>query len=372
MGWGAVKPSEVWWREHYTWLLEQGYELRERYKPDWVPSWKGRGRDQAIKCEDGQPSREPVILDATSVKDGSIVALKKIRSSHSRTEIEISRLLNSPELRSSPKNHTVPLYDVLRTVSKPEYDLIVIPALRHLHNTLFATVGEVIDCVGQLIEGLDFLHFHKVAHRDCHLGNIMLDAAPMYPGGSHFTSTLDLDMNRAWTAEAHPLTRTQCSPPVKYYFIDLGLAIHFEDDSEPTLAMPAYGGDKSPPEFQGDGMNQQYNPFPTDVYYLGNALREEFLDGFEPVSHGYRGVDFLRPLITEMMHVEPAKRPTMPEVVTKFEKLVAGLTQLKLRTPVSSKDEFAIHSFFRGFGRWKRTCSYWTKGLPAIPRTSEA
>lgn len=57
MGMGRVGPTEVWWRAHYSWLLEHGFQLCERYKPDWVPSWKGRDPSETIKCEDGQASR---------------------------------------------------------------------------------------------------------------------------------------------------------------------------------------------------------------------------------------------------------------------------------------------------------------------------
>jgi len=31
---------ETYWKDHYGWLLEQGYQLRSRYSPEWIPSWK--------------------------------------------------------------------------------------------------------------------------------------------------------------------------------------------------------------------------------------------------------------------------------------------------------------------------------------------
>lgn len=46
-------------------------------------------------------------------------------------------------------------------------------------------VGEVIDFLGQVFEGIHFMHQHRVAHRDCHAPNIMMNADAMYPGGFH-------------------------------------------------------------------------------------------------------------------------------------------------------------------------------------------
>ncbi|TFK97964.1 hypothetical protein BDV98DRAFT_248766 [Pterulicium gracile] len=102
MGLGAVQPSEAWWREHYSWLLEQGFQLCQRYKLDWVPSWKDRGVKQVVRGENGQSSSEPIVLDATRLKDGHVVALKRIRSSRSRVEIEISLFFSSLPLATVP------------------------------------------------------------------------------------------------------------------------------------------------------------------------------------------------------------------------------------------------------------------------------
>lgn len=48
--------GEVFWRDHYKWLHERGYELRPRYKPGWKPSWlsaKGKVLKNWALCEDG-------------------------------------------------------------------------------------------------------------------------------------------------------------------------------------------------------------------------------------------------------------------------------------------------------------------------------
>ena len=37
-----------------------------------------------------------------------------------------------------------------------------------------------------------------------------------------------------------------------------------------------WGGDRSVPEFQGN--EGPHDPFPTDVYYVGNLFKTEFVD----------------------------------------------------------------------------------------------
>jgi len=49
---GALSANETWWCQQYLWLKSQGYLLRHRYAPDWVPSWEGTQRNP-FDCEDG-------------------------------------------------------------------------------------------------------------------------------------------------------------------------------------------------------------------------------------------------------------------------------------------------------------------------------
>lgn len=48
----TLLTREIFWRDHQKWLEGQGYMLRPRYHPNWVPSW---GPDESYeKSEDGQ------------------------------------------------------------------------------------------------------------------------------------------------------------------------------------------------------------------------------------------------------------------------------------------------------------------------------
>ena len=51
---GTLSRSEVWWQDHYDDIKHCGYQLRPRYRPGWVPSWRGSNKDFFF-VEDGQP-----------------------------------------------------------------------------------------------------------------------------------------------------------------------------------------------------------------------------------------------------------------------------------------------------------------------------
>ena len=55
--------AEIFWRDHFHWLKEQGYLLRPRYHPDWVASWKDSEKGWR-DVEDGQVAR---VSDSTRV-----------------------------------------------------------------------------------------------------------------------------------------------------------------------------------------------------------------------------------------------------------------------------------------------------------------
>jgi hypothetical protein len=117
------------------------------------------------------------------------------------------------------------------------------------------------------------MHKEGVAHVDCVAQNIMMDANPLYPDPWHPSKPT---MRADWSAPAKPLSRSD--HPVKYYFIDFGLSVQFDLSAGPPLAVPnEAGGEQVPPEFKGKGYNTKHNPFPTDVWYIGNFVREEFI-----------------------------------------------------------------------------------------------
>ncbi len=94
----------------------------------------------------------------------------------------------------------------------------------------------------------------------------------MFPEGFHPAAP---SMTRDFKGKAKYKARSQTSP--RYYIIDFGLSIRYEDTEKPTVAYPVRGQDKTVPEFV-QGVDGTYDPFPTDIYYLGNFIREHFFE----------------------------------------------------------------------------------------------
>lgn len=96
----------------------------------------------------------------------------------------------------------------------------------------------------------------------------MFDASKMYPNGFH---PVKINRNRNFKGTAKAYTRTQ-RPPV-YYFIDFSLSRQYT--SRDATDDPLRRGDRSALEHRS---KTRCNPFQTDIYYIGNLVRHEFIE----------------------------------------------------------------------------------------------
>ncbi|KAF4622397.1 hypothetical protein D9613_009144 [Agrocybe pediades] len=356
--------AETWWRDQYDWLLQQGYKLRPRYAPDWKPSWAGTGESN-FDFEDGCPLPFVQVNDATQISTGERVALKMWFRIHNPLEEEILSYLSTEENRKDKRNNCVCLIDVLSPPDVGSYEgvkIFVMPQLRPFTSPPFDTVGEVIACIKQLLEGLQFLHEHHIAHRDLCGNNFLMEWKHLCPGGYHpARDTRKPDLS----APAKFYTRTQRPP--RYFIIDFGLSRQYPPGETSPLEDIILGGDKSVPEFQDSGDPQ--NPFHTDIYYAGNIIRRDFFgtDPFTNRTMGYRGLDFLHPLVKKMIQDDPKKRPTIDEAVKEFNELVNGLSSWKLRSRTPSRRANIFKDFAHFLGHWKRRAGYIITRRDPIP-----
>ena len=97
----------------------------------------------------------------------------------------------------------------------------------------------------------------------------------MDPSGLFSETPHPCELERTYDFKGRLRRYTRTQRPPKYYFIDFGLSRRYSPDDTSPLAFPIFGGDKTVPEFQNS--KKPMNPFPTDIYYLGNMIREDFL-----------------------------------------------------------------------------------------------
>ncbi|KAH9168326.1 kinase-like domain-containing protein [Lactarius sanguifluus] len=347
---GTLVMTERWWGDRYNEIAERGYKLRPRYRPKWEPSWFKTGKD-FYSVEDGQATILRAAMDATRTRDGHPVMLKKVLLSDGPHELRINKLFSSPEHSRERDNYCAPLLDVIELSTRFEsQQLMVFPLLRPFNQPRIQTFGEFAAFFTQICEGIRFMHQRNVAHRDCTANNIMFDSSKMYPKGFH---PVKIDRNRNFKGTAKAYTRTQRPP--RYYFIDLGLSRLYH--SRDATDEPLRGGDKSAPEHRS---GRRCNPFHTDIYYIGNLIRQEFMEKCN-------GFEFMNDLITSMTQDNPAERPPIEEVLQEFSRIRASLSKRKLRSAITSKNSPKLLGMFRQARQSLRTVRYIVSRRPAIP-----
>ena len=259
-----------------------------------------------LQCINDCPQPGPRVLDAVRKSDGEMVMLKQISRSVHPNEIPIGQYLSSPPLASDPRNHCCPVLDVLQDPTNADSQILVMPLLKEFNNPPQLTIGEAVDFFRQAFEvrqhllfrsylltvcqGLQYIHEHHIAHRyvcsvlgacvarlmqlqfsDCMRLNIMIDPRDMFPDMFHPVAR---HYDRNFVGPAKWRSRTMC--PSRYYWTDFGLSCRYDANDIHPLEVPIIGGDRSVPEYLENEMTPR-NPFHTDVYMLGNLVREDFL-----------------------------------------------------------------------------------------------
>ena len=165
----------------------------------------------------------------------------------------------------------------------------------------------------------------------------MSDSSKMYPNGFH---PVKIDRNRNFKGTAKAYTRTQRPP--RYYLIDFGLSRQYSSRDETDE--PLHGEDKSAPEHRS---KQLCNPFHTDIYYIGNLVRQEFMKAgiirralpslMTSFLQKYGGFEFMEDLVASMIQDNPTERPSIEHVLQEFSRIRGSLSKSMLRSKLRSE-----------------------------------
>ncbi|KAH9481852.1 hypothetical protein JR316_0006382 [Psilocybe cubensis] len=270
-----IYEHEKFWVTMQPFLLHRGYRLRPRYDPNWVPSWR----------------QLAVLNDAVKLDNGQKVVLKKV--STDSQEIPLATLLSSKTWKEDPRNCSVPILDVIMIPGDDAHALLVMPQLLAFHLLPFRFFGEFSEFALQILQGLEFLHEHNVAHRDMCWGNIMMDISKVIPKGSHFSR---------WDSHTGiPFKKFHWKPrwtvqPVQYYIIDFGISVRCQ--SKDAKGRGRWGQDRTVPEMSKP---EWCDIFMVDIYQLGNVFKE--------CIEKYKGLDAFSELADAMTKTNPNDRP---------------------------------------------------------------
>lgn len=203
----------------------------------------------------------------------------------------------------------------------------------------------------------------------------MMDPTALYPDLYH---PMEINKTRDFRGKAKHFSRTQ--KPPRYYFVDFGLSRRYSPEDRPPLEEIIRPGDKSVPEHQGDA--EVCDPFPTDVYLLGNTIRTRFTNVRALVirrchissrpSQTKRGFEFIQPLVNDMVQDDPSKRPTMDMVVSRFKAIRDTLNEGQLRSRVVDRREILVVGIFKELFHWGRRLEYTVRRMPPVPVSSPA
>ena len=156
--------------------------------------------------------------------------------------------------------------------------LIVIPFLRPLENTLFQTFRDFVAFFTQISEVGSFQHPSSRINSDRALDQnlqFMHEQNIAHRGGWTLTNGRHCTRRRDCTVNNIMIDPSEMSPQMgqtRRYVVDFGLSRQYPSRQETDE--PLRVGDKSVPEHRN---GTRCNPFYTDIYYLGNLVRREFI-----------------------------------------------------------------------------------------------
>ncbi|KAI0088690.1 hypothetical protein BDY19DRAFT_1071719 [Irpex rosettiformis] len=342
------KGIEKYWRDRREILEIKGYTLRP-CRVSYSDATRNlntvgdsESRSTATPYNVSQPSEEhfalkhrPNMVVATRIADGQLVHIKRMmQNGEYSNEAKNIALLREELYRVDPANHCVPILEILEDELNKRYSLAVMPYMHDVDPSKFRSVQEVVDFVGQLLLGLDFLHQQFIAHCDCSLHNIVVDlvstALPQSPG----TPDIIDRIFRTSRQKRKPNVTTSA----KYYFTDFGASLYMDPDRpsiEFGIQFLYWARDTDVPEYRDavrESRGVAFKPFELDVFLVGNMIRRRILER-------YSNVDFLQRLVDKMTQDRQALRPSASEALLEWLAVLQRIPirhrthKLRLRVP---------------------------------------
>ncbi|KAJ7150231.1 kinase-like domain-containing protein [Mycena filopes] len=226
---------------------------------------------------------------AIRLSDSSYVVLKIVDTARSQEARIFAHLkLGDPSIALDPKNKVIPVLEVIELSATRS--IVVSERWGSRYND-FTDPTETWEgfaaFVQQALQGLAFLHAHHIAHLDISMNNIL-----EYPPGL--------------------LIPPNPPEPPRYAFIDFGLSVMYNPESDPgPYRVTGNVATYKPPELS---KTVPYDPFKVDVWQMGEVLSLICKDPDVEMAIP----ETFHALLSEMKHDVPAERPTAAQALGKF------------------------------------------------------
>ncbi|KAJ7074527.1 hypothetical protein C8F01DRAFT_27824 [Mycena amicta] len=239
------------------------------------------------------------VLDAVRISDRQKVVLKRLESSS--TELMLHQHLDSPPLRSDPRNRTIPVLDVFGLPDTP-FSILVTPFCRRFEYPPFHCRLEFVDAMTQYLQGLEFMHEQNIAHNDIAPQNMLMHESRVVPRGSHFS--------RPRTHDGQ-------------YNCSAGMTEHFPEGVEEARMT---GTLRTFPDIPELSLHIPYNPFPVDVFQLGITMHK--------LIYCYPDLENFRPVADAMTAAEPFARAKPAQSLAQLRDIAATIPLAQLREQI--------------------------------------
>ncbi|KIJ54959.1 hypothetical protein M422DRAFT_221387 [Sphaerobolus stellatus SS14] len=327
------------WVDYRAWLETRGYRLYVGHQH--VRKKLTRGSPQGVQRRTGLD-----MVHAERMSDGLNVMLKRVSPSGTYSqELKVIKFFSTETVVMDPRNHCIPLLDVVQAPTYDEAYILVMPCLLRYDEPRFITVGEVVEFLRQTFEGIQYMHEH---HTTVGSYTVMMDVSLNSTHHGHGLKVL-------------PKKYCRTKNPPRYFLVDFTLSHRFLPEDGPPLALPYESGDSSAPEHQGQNANRPCDPFPTDIFYLGTFIEENFLAS-------YHGLEFIEPLVREMRQRNTVHRPTIDQITFQFERIYLSLTTPKLRSRIVPRNESSLAGMYYGIMHTLRRVKWALCSTPPIPQ----
>ncbi|PPQ74573.1 hypothetical protein CVT26_007823 [Gymnopilus dilepis] len=317
-----LSDARNWARIVETWqfiapyFAARGYTLYQKLPKtgETVPAEKPQAADPALQvypyARRIAPHRTPGLLMGSTLiwgardRLGRDVIIKVVSEANNPSnELKVLQRFNEEPLRSHPKNYTIFVLEYLVFhnfvfVVMPRWDMAVGPS--------FSNIRELMEFTRIILEALDFLHEHRIAHQDLLDQNIGINA---------FGHDDELFQKNGF----------RNPDEVQYVLYDFGYSLLFPEDAD-------LASSKVTRYFRylhGEGPGRSYNPFKADVAMLGYTLEIR-------VRHIENVVPAIGCFFEKMREEDEGSRPSAREALHQFMQIYNTLSEEQLQTEVTT------------------------------------